>query len=599
MLRLLNSILFLLAVTVPLFALPKPPADDIIKSTQALALHKAKVELATMRHYNKDSHKGDVMKKWGWIDAAGSRWEMSLIWLGYWDDLFEATDANQHWPEHYGQVLFTASTTLVDDVSCYKESKQVQYLLFYPTFNALLDLGLTENQLDQLFGDMANDRNRLIPLKYMTPSFVIFDDLENTFTVPGCVTDNAGNPIPSRFFTRYTTNSNGKYTWCALQSTTPTDENDKYYYEYPGFGTLFLADDGGTLIGGPTHYSSLKFTRTVPDTVTIKGGMSKKPGANSAWNYNLRYIGQYIEMMETPSNGERGFDIGEIHIINTGMCSSDNWPYYDDFYGPLTRFYLLACSPDYTFPSENFTTSSINPVPEPVNQNAGPLCMVKGALFSPEYTDEPTGTWRQQEIFWEYNEDDPLETRPINGPREYSCLEPAFGKDFEVFQWSELDGLWLTIQGEDSYFPMPRGMADVPIVMNGTPEGFGVYGRDIFSTPVRLNFKGDIIYHYFSEDYHQTRFISAVGDESIPYEWNGATASPATYNGISPFKAIGSRGEITINAPEACTLQIFNMQGNLLKTCVIPSALTHIAMPTGIYILKAQNGCYATKVVVR
>lgn len=600
--RLIAIFLLLGHTSAILGALPELKPDKMTTDPAAIAAHNALVARATQRYTGTNDEK--VIGRYSSSDGYGNVWELSLIMLGYWDDLFASTDANDHWPEHYGKVMLTATCSMMEEFTCYRENRQLQYLMFWPTRQALLDLGLKESRLNELFG-AEGAPNSLVPLSGLTPDVTIFDDIVNEFTVPECSLSSTGNPQPGRFHTRYTKNSQGKYTWCMLQSATLMPESDQYYYQQPGFGTIKIIDTENEMMGGPTQYTSVKFIKHngIVDSIPIKGGMTRTWEGKSVWSYEVKYKGDYINMLGEVSDMERSFDIGEVHIINTGMCSSDSWTTYKSDFGPLTRYYLLACNPELTFPAGNFTTSSFERTPEPIKTNVNRYDWIQGALYSPANSDKPYGVWREIAIDWMYDDEDATEPIITDAPQANTCIAPEFTLSNELYPWSEEDGLWLMVNGYNSYYPVVNRQEDKPFVMSGTQYGFGVYGTDRYTTPLRLHFDGDIIYHYNPWDYSMTTLIGSVGDVVPPYEWdNGAGIGSIAGSGnrSKSFDVITGNGTITVRAITAKEISVTRADGTPTGN-YRPGDGESVTLETGsgMYIVRDVKGSYSTKVMVK
>lgn len=595
--------LITILITASAQALPELKPERITASPHAIAAHNALVARATTNHALKSGEEKPALYR-GSFMSGGLVWELSLIWLGYWDDLFASTDANGHWPEHYGKVMVTATAGYVDDFSGYRENRQIQFLLFYPTQQALLDLGLEYEKLATLFGDKANP-SALVPLEYMKSDFKIFSDLKNTFTAPASSTDDSGKPRPGYFHTRYTQNSNGEYTWAILQSATLMPDSDSCYFKSKGFGSLVITDDEGIRIGGPTQYTSVEFSDYIPgkDNILAKivGGMATKPLGKSVWNYNLPYKGSFINLMVEPNKGERNFEIGEVHIINTGMASSDTWPYYTPDYGPLHRFYLLACSPDFTYPLENFQTTEFEYEPVAINATASDYSWIRGALYSPEEHEDPYGVWNEMAITWHYDEEEPIDPIYTNAPAPFTCIEPGYAVDGEIYFWSPLDGLWLMDNGYETYYPVNNKWNEKPFVMCGTTEGFGVYGIDRYTTPLRLHYDGDIVYHYNPDDYTLTMLIPSTGDIETPWLWDtSASVAPGCNIEKPSIETKGGKGRIAIRAMLASKIDIYSLSGTLIHTNTLNEGdCINIDAAPGIYLIKSNSSPDVVKVLVR
>lgn len=586
-------------------ALPLPQPEMISASPQAIATHNARVVNATAMHNFPLEKNNSIIKRSGWMDTRGCIWNMSLILLGDWSDLFASTDQNGHWPEHYAKIMLTLTSHYIDEFSSSKEQRQLQYLLFYPRQQALIDLGLSSEKLKELFGQKA-DPNALVPLECMRPGFKIFDDLENEFITPDCSRDAAGNLQPGRFHTRYAQGRDGRYRWCILQSATLTPDANACYFNYPGFGTLQVSDDQGIMLGGPTQYSlfSMRDNGKFPEKITclISGGMIREPAGRSVWNYNLNYSGDFLNFTNEKSTGERTFEIGEVHIINTGIKNIDNWEYYNMDFGVLNRFYLLACGTELTYPDDNFNSYDFDPEPVPIQASAQRYDWLRGALYSPAGMEDPYGIWSEMAVEWTFDEtseeyyDIPIITR---APEPYTCIEPAYGLDEEKFAWSPTDALWICENGELTYYPVNNLWQNKPFVMCGTPEGFGVLGTDLLTTTLRLHYDGDIIFHYNPDDYRITLLIPSKGNIDTPDEWKGLNSvkKPQSENNLQIAPQFGG---VEITSPNNTTIHIYSPDGALKARRTLSAGITEsIALTPGIYFIRGDNTSDVKKILVK
>lgn len=562
-------------------ALPKVDANklqqfrnqELTASPEALAQLNADMAYAAYQLENGISDPNDLVRK-SWTDGNGKTWTLTAKWTGNFGDMFSTDFAKL-----FDKVLVTCQTY---DATT-KSGTRIQHLLWWPLQKAIGSLASDSaslmNTVKTKYGDKY-DPDKIVPLEFMNTNYNFFTDFDMAFCCP------AASANQNSFYLYYTKNSESVYCWDILNSSTMQSAT-AYYYQYMGYGGNYIQTNGTAVWYGPTQYTTLYFSNYDGETSSInaafKGGFTKTPNGAAAYSYDMNYAGEG-EFLGLTSGQKRGYTLGELHIVNMGEVSSDNWNYYDVDFGPLTRYYMLFCDPTLTFQASEFTATSIPSKPYTKGSDYT-VNWGGGALYSAANSTAPTGIWK--EFYVEYDKD----YLTTNAPTAGSCVQYMLNMNQTYFPWSGVDGLYTYINNDMTNFIAKNLPKDqyAPFVMNGTTAGFGIQGIDFYNTTVIIDFKGNATYHYDSKDYSKTQTLATVGDLAPDANWaNGdgvnsaiADAANATINVVN--------GKVVITLDEAANVAVYTTAGVLVNNFKAAAGTTNVELGNGLYIVKAGN----------
>lgn len=223
-----------------------------------------------------------------------------------------------------------------------------------------------------------------------------------------------------------------------------------------------------------------------------------------SYPYNgTAYVDGFVPM-------KKEVEASEVHIVNCGewsskSCAENDLYIYDIDWGPLQRFYVLFAGKGYTYPLEEFNGTTYPDRPWRVEGTNEPVNYLQGALYStPGATLEEGGVWTLKKL------EPTIESGSYfvyEAPKAGDALFAGFNPDL-IF-YSDVDGM-------QCYYETYAAVLQpgTKIAMGVKEEGFYVRGLDQYADNINYFFKGDVIYHYDSNDYSKVKNIPAIGNMS-------------------------------------------------------------------------------------
>jgi hypothetical protein len=365
------------------------------------------------------------------------------------------------------------------------------------------------------------------------------------------------------------------------------------YYTYQSMGYCDVVKNGKQTLGGPTVGTTLKFSNFDEETISIdaalEGGATTTVNGSAYASYNIPFSGEFNNrgMIEGIT---KNIEIGEVHIINTGIANYDNVETYDvDWDADLTRYYIMGCHPSLTIRDDAFSTDTYT--------TTGALSALQedytyqffyGAVYSAADATDPLNIWKGHYINVQKGA---FSYETTNAPVADSFVYGGWNSTYAPF--CNYDGLRIIDQDHYLFLDIDEDMAEdeKPIIMNGTTDGFGVAGINNYSEYTKLHFNGDIIYHYDSNDYTKTRTLASVGSLATPAMWGGDSNGVQTVLGNNANTNVTtSNGAVNVTVDADTVVVIYNVAGQAVKSVNVAAGQTKtIALGNGLYIVKAGN----------
>jgi hypothetical protein len=519
----------------------------------------------------------NTIAKRTWTDSSNKTWELTLVNSGSLADMFSFGS---------NEDFYSCWNIVLADFVCYTDSNNsVEYniALTYPLqslWQYMYDYQSITQTPQELFGDEYS-ANGLTPLSAWG---TIFPADEFYFSCP--------EASASGVYLGYFDDS-----WAmTIINSTCGSASSGYYYQYGSLGYCSVVKNGNETLGGPTVGTYLKFSNFDIDTMSIDaeldGGATTTLNGSPFVSYSIPFSGEFSSRGMV-SGIVNEYEIGEVHIINTGVNNYDNNEYYDvDWNEDLNRYYVMGCHPTLTVKESAITSDSVTSGISAFAALSADYSLEAfwGALYSPVDAD-PINVWKGMNIGYEVV---PFGTSyqylTTNAPEANSFVYGGYSASY--FPFSEADGLRLVKTDHYEYMPIDADLAEdaKPIIMNGTTDGFGVAGYNQYSEYTKIHFTGDIIYHYDSTDYTKTRTLATAGDLATPTMWNGGDGVHTTLaNGVKA-NVTTDNGRVNVTADADTVVYIYNVAGQAVKNVTVKAGQTKsIALGNGLYIVKAGD----------
>lgn len=507
---------------------------------------------------------GKVLGRTSWTDANGVKWDAQMYRSGQWEDNFTSWES----AKYYAKVVMTLSSSNYNS----SNNRSISYYCFYPKVCLW-----KEEYWSQLFGDNVKSGDDLFPLTSWGNE--IFTTESTYFLVPQAVSDKANS-----FYIGMTSDGDDNHN-CFVLCNTTTYSNDAltdYYYTSGSMGQCFITTNGSKVLYGPTTGSYVKLSNynAAANSMDMewKGGVTATNNGPAAWSYTMNYSGEMYRLLGLTEGQQRGFDVAELHMVNTGQVSFDNYSdYYDVDFGPLTRFYMLGCGKGLSWTKADWTATAI-PTKVAATETGYIYNTFFGALYSAPNTENPYDIWREMEITYD------TYRLTTNAPKAGSFV---YGGYNSLLPWSPQDGTRVTIQSYYSWFPISATTVNPALAMCGTTDGFGFKGLDQYNTTVLLNFKGDVVYHYDATDYTKTKTIASVGELEAPAYWENQDGVN-TIGGEEANTTIAvENGKVIVNMSEAGNVAVYTAAGTMVKNFKAAAGTTTLELGNGLFIVKA------------
>lgn len=542
---------------------------------QAKMSEEGKAMLRAEDAYNQYVAQNDINRpgtqKFAWTDPNGEKWTASFMENGQWSDNFES------WAG--ARMYAKVSVTLQNEASSESNKKVISHLIFYPRYNMW-----KEEYRAQLFpGYVAKDSLKAVPLKYLSAD--VFTTNWKGWAVP------QKSATANNFYIGQT--SIGSDDYLVIMNTNTLNSSGQPYFTT---GSMGYCSYNGVYCGsnqGSTMFLSNFDDETSSINIAVKG-TANNAGGSQIWTYDYAFSGEAF--MPGWTKKPMTWNAVNMHIVNTGQVSgtSEGYGEIDDTdWGPLQRFYLLACGEGYTYDNVQLSsgsmlwTSTTYPQrPARMSQDAPNLTCVYGALFSAPGTENPVGEWLMSSLDVGFDSMNfPVTTgKPAAGTFLYG------GWRGDYWGWSQNDGMQSIY--EQYYWRLPyvetKGDDFDPFIMIGTTAGFGYKGLSNYNCIYTVGYKGDITYHYDPNDYLKTRTISSVGSLTPNANWD-AVQSVFT-DGDNNINVVAANGNINVTVENAANVAIYNMAGMIVKTVNAAAGQTvSVDVNAGIYIVKVGN----------
>jgi hypothetical protein len=362
------------------------------------------------------------------------------------------------------------------------------------------------------------------------------------------------------------------------------------YYTYQSMGYCDVVKSGKETQGGPTVGTTLKFSNFDQDTMsidaTLDGGMTTTMNGSPVYSFSIPFSGEFTNrgMVEGVT---KELEVGEVHIVNTGIANYDNIETYDvDWDADLTRYYIMGCHPSLYIADESFTTDSYNFKVGP-NVQDYTLQYFYGAVYSAADATDPLNIWKGHYI------------NVQKGAFSYETTNAPVANSFVYGGWNDtyapfcsFDGLRMVDVNSYLFIQIDEDMAEdqKPIIMNGTTDGFGIAGYNNYSEYTKVHFTGDIVYHYDPTDYTKTRTLASKGSLDTPAIWNGGDGVQTVFSNDAKTTISTDNGRVNVKADANTVVYIYNVAGQAVKRVnVVAGQTKSIDLGNGLYIVKAGN----------
>ena len=502
-----------------------------------------------------------------WTDGSGNTWNGSFYVSGTWADNFTTWDGNKY----YCKVTVNVFSN--------KANSQIIYHIFYPT------KAMWQNPDALGFATDAPDSQP-------TPLNIFQSKLASQygFIVPK-LSENGANSF-------YIGMANDN-DFVIVNSNTPNSSGSPYFSANSSMGLCIY---NGTRCGA-AEGSRFSFSQFDPSTNSINmrlNGNATNASGSTVWTYDLSYAGEAI-VVGFPDCAAMETELGELHIVNTGVQNYDNNEFYDvQWPADLNGFYYVGCTKDMTLSvdaqpsSSSVTWWSKTTYPEQAlytsqeAASAGVGQYIHGTLFSPTSEADPYGEWNLYDIKTTGSNPN---WQTTNAPIAWSWLDGNW-----IYPWSENNGTYGRYCGVFISWNPEETAAYKPFVMNGTTKGWGLKGECRLGSTSQWHFDGNIIYHYDASDYTKTRTIASVGTRVPNANWNAVNSIFADGN-ENNFTVNANNGYINVTVENAANVAVYNLAGAVIAN-VNAAAGQIVTVPAvnGVYVVKV--GEKAVKVIL-
>ncbi len=503
------------------------------------------------------------MQKFSWTDGNGEVWTVAMYESGEWTDNFTGWDD----AVLYAKVLCTLSNGKSGN-----QAKSISYVMFAPRYSMW-----DQANWASLFPGEAAAADKMLPLKYMmSNNSIMTANWPQGWCVPQAST------TPNNFYIGQTSTTGGQKAdaLVIMNSNTPSDANGTPYFS--ATSSMGRANYNGVLCG-PAKGSSLQMSNFDDETSSIdlafKGTCTNAAGS-TIWTYNYDFSG--VAFMPGLCSAPQGFEATSVHVVNTGSVTGEDDAYInftDQDWGPLQRFYLLACGDGYTYDQVQlagggnlWTATTIPTGPARMTEDAS-LNQIRGALFAPNAAD-PNGTYHTANVEVSIKQIAGINIGETEGtPGPYTTLYGGWNRSY--WAWSETEGLEAISQGYRWWFPYDA-TANPYVTVAHDNKTFAVGGNTSLNCDFNITAQAGkkVIYHYDPSNYLLTREITG-GVNSI---FN---------DGENNFTVDANNGMINVNVANDALVNIYTTNGMLVKS-VNAKAGQNVSVDAanGIYLVK-------------
>lgn len=384
----------------------------------------------------------------------------------------------------------------------------------------------------------------------------------------------------------------------------------KFIYDNPGYVNIaaFSEDDyvtgwymyaaggmkGGNSIKGVNKGASLTVnalnltqneeTGDITMKADILNAAYNADGANQViGTIDIRYAGGFSWVENDPKHND--FEFSQVHIAYTGnyhganktLNIKSNWPYYDQYFPDMKRFYINMCNENMTYVADQWSGTTyphyhantglgLGSENNPRGVNDDPdanYAFVQGSLWAP--ADKNTFYY----LDYTQVESDIEYPRVLSKPEPYTTQE-AWANAFEFAILDGMTGAWQS-RYTDWY--------EVELSIGGV-DGLVFKAKDTYGNTYRGTFsKGKILYHGDPEDLGKYEPMDVVRADQVASLINDATMVSA------------SNGMIRVVCDGTQNVTIYNVAGAMLNNTVVNGNGEFAATP-GVYVVKVGEKSY-------
>lgn len=284
----------------------------------------------------------------------------------------------------------------------------------------------------------------------------------------------------------------------------------------------------------------------------------------------------------------RSFNLGELHIFNTGVSSSDIFgvanPYTEDF-EPVQRYVMWGVGDkiDMIVAPGAWNESKTVQLSAERAQSLDDLNYFKGSIYS-NVGEAPEGMWSLLEPVEAY---DPLWDEWYNSIRPTPGYFVSAGWNGE---WATLDGLLLFYH--DNGF-VPTGDSKIGV---GMQNGSGLALADTYGNVYNVFTTDKVFYHPDETDASKVETLNAVGDLAAYFLELGSNGVAGVV-ADSQLNVTAANGAISVVPAEGGNVAVYSLNGTLVKSAYVAAGETlNVEVAKGLYIVVA--GKNAAKVVL-
>lgn len=305
--------------------------------------------------------------------------------------------------------------------------------------------------------------------------------------------------------------------------------------------------------------------------VSFKGNCMS--GSQTIGTFNNVFNGP-IDRLEGYDIHNNTFEIGEVHIINTGQRENSNWDYYDESWGPLTRYYLNLCSAAMSYNPDIYANQNVptyypvtisttglelpRDLNQPTAKQDGMYAFVQGAFYAKANNGDDF--YSQYDMVKTEFDGDAILTKPAP-----HAMIPGTANLFEFAVYDGCAGAyggWYTVWKN--------------VQLNiGSHKGLELKMNDTYMNNYDLTYSGNIIYHYDSEDYTKYRSVPSITESGVAQLLNdGMVVS-------------GANGVIDV-VVEGANVEVYNVAGVKVAEKFVSKQDT-FNVGNGLYLVKVGN----------
>lgn len=300
-------------------------------------------------------------------------------------------------------------------------------------------------------------------------------------------------------------------------------------------------------------------------------------GTTTIGTFNSNFNGP-IDRIDGYEPKNNTFTIGEVHIINTGQRENDNWDYYDETWGPLTRYYLNLCSDAMTYDISQYENQNVptyypitidrisvdlnKALNQPQGKNDGMYAFIQGAFYAA--ADKGDDFYSQYDMVPNAFEDDDMGTYILTKPAPHAMIPGTANLyEFAIFDGcAGAYGGWYTIWKN--------------VQLNiGSKKGLELKMNDSYMNKYDLTYSGNIIYHNDPEDYTKYVIVPSTTENGVKSLLNEGMV------------VTGSNGVINV-VIEGANVEVYNVAGMKVAEKFVSKQDT-FNVGNGLYIVKVGN----------